>query len=151
MATKLTASDDSMLRLQSGETYVVTDPCYVFRDHGWDRFCDEIFFKRSSGTFVFGKSSPVLFSRTMHGDGSYTVYREGESLGEFGVDAALFCVIRKKDAIRLGGKDFAGLAGFCEFVSSGGVVSIDNCGITGEISCTTDFSDEDDDKDEGWG
>lgn len=149
MVTKLTVSGDSSLRLQAGETYVVTDPCYVFGSHDWGRFCDEVFFKESQGVFTFGRSAPVLFSRTAFGDGCYSVNHGDVSLGEFGVDAGLFCVIRKKDAIKHGGVDFAGMAGVCEFVSTGGVISVENCGIAGEINCVTDGSD-DDEEDEDW-
>lgn len=136
-------------KLTDGETYVVTDPCYVFGDCDWGRICNEVFFKfgDDGGAFTFGRSRPILFSGTMHGDGEYSVTTEnGVPLGTFGVDAGMMCVIRKRDAIRIGGAGFSGKSPVCEFVSSGGSFGVENYGFVGEITCVTDGSDEDEEE-----
>ncbi len=86
---------------------IITDPCYVFPskkmkmevEEGndmWGIFCDALFSTNA------GREEPIIFNvngdefivqSTAWGDGGYPVYKNGVSVGYFGVDAGLFCII----------------------------------------------------------
>lgn len=134
------------LQLVDGVEYVVTDPGYVFGEQ-WDWMCDE-FMSQDGNVLKYGRTL-ILHGSTMYGDGDYRVYNdEGQSIGEFSVDAGMFCVMPLAAAIRIGGSKFSGLAGFARFVSAGGKIRFENNGTTGEVSVVTDGSDDDEEEED---
>lgn len=143
---KLEFSSDTKLDLIDGEVYLVTDPCYIFGDLCWDEFCrkmnhqDSPFFGR--GSFTYYGDGPVLYSRTRYGDGGFDVLNaEGNKIGDFGVDAGLFCVISKPLAMRL----CPGLAAdfYCEFVAGpGSCVNVESERLSGFVTCDTALGEE---------
>lgn len=68
--------------------YFVGDPCYVFPDHEWFRFCNSLFSEAVGGDGninSFG-DTPMFASCTAFGDGTY---RDINSNASFGVDSGL--------------------------------------------------------------
>jgi hypothetical protein len=74
--------------------YLITDPCYVYGDCDWDKFCKLLWANEGDGITLFeidGKEIPVM--STCYGDGGYPVIDGKLQVGTFGVDAGLFCFI----------------------------------------------------------
>lgn len=80
--------------------YLVTDPCYVYGNDDWSRFCDLLFANqelvgRNAITMFEINGKHIAVMSTAYGDGGYPVIdpNTGDHLGSFGVDAGLFAFI----------------------------------------------------------
>lgn len=75
--------------------YLITDPCYVYGDSDWSKFCDLLFANREPITLLEIDGKLVAAMSTAYGDGGYPVFNPKTKTyaGSFGVDAGLFAFI----------------------------------------------------------
>jgi hypothetical protein len=81
--------------------YWITDPCYLYPDGEWGKFCEEL-----NGDGVYEHSGHSFFVwATAYGDGMYPII--GPKCGTAGVDSGMLAVI-PSDLVRLwDGEDYA--------------------------------------------
>lgn len=79
-------------------SYWITDPCYLYPDEEWLKFCDGISPERS-GVYDYGKHSFFAWG-TAYGDGMYLVMQkirgEVSDIGSVGVDSGMLAIIPNK-------------------------------------------------------
>ena len=148
----------------SNEKVWIGDPCYLFggdaardvNDAWGEVFCtDDLFFKDRTGVFSFGDFY-VAFSDTAHGDGCYPVTRGFDRLGEFGVDAGMFCIVPWKLI-----EQYFPAWLESHYPGAGVVTTVTGCvifdddqvgdAVVGDVTiCTTGEDDEEEDDDHLW-
>ena len=143
------------------DTYVITDPCYVFPDEMWDDLCDKIFCREDEGKecpesgVIEMDGHQIWWGQTKYGDGCYNVKVCGSKVGEFGVDAGLFAIFPvefvKKYKPEMVGDTQLG----CALQIPAGVVSYDDGDmiVRSVTVCTSenDMDDDDEEDEEDWG
>ncbi len=121
------------LFIQKGQ-YAVTDPCYLF-DTEWAKLCNDYFCNEKLNTDfgvlvvkVDGKEFHILWSTTKYGDGMYKVKKHSQPVGEFGVDAGMFCLVPLEFVENYAKEDATYLeVGELE----AGTVKVSNCNMNG--------------------
>lgn len=140
--------------LPRGE-YVITDPCYLFSDDNlWQKLVDEVFCDRNntqSCGIVEIEGHAIWWGNTHHGDGLYSVIKNSESLGEFGVDAGLYAIIPREFIAKHCDEDYlfddAGLA--VELTMGGAAIYYHDGNMRcGKIDVQTDYQAGEDMEDE---
>lgn len=96
--------------------YWVGDPCYVFPKDRWTEFCNALFKEEYSGSGVMMIDGDKRFfvCGTAYGDGCYALRKNGNVVGECGVDAGLLSIVPAEyvtewDPQELSHDDFGGV------------------------------------------
>lgn len=97
--SKMTANQVGIV-LKKGK-YIVTDPCYVFPDSEWSKFCDttqsiegnENCALDRDGIKISYNGIDFFVCGTKYGDGCFPIYKNGIPIADLGVDAGLLSVI----------------------------------------------------------
>lgn len=133
--------------LLSGDI-VIIDPCYIFPKDFWSEFCEKYWEVEGSATIEF-KNTKMLVAGTAFGDGVYTVFYNGNSVGTSGVDAGLLCAITLNDAKKLGKVSDIKKLGTIIKDYQGGEIHVTKEGNweSSSLSCGTDGSDYEEEED----
>lgn len=77
---------------------IITDPCYIFRDEDWDKYCNNF---NSSFIKELGFTS-YIWEDTIYGDWSCTTFEKGtrKKLGTFCADAGLVGVFLLDEVLK---------------------------------------------------